>query len=45
MNELAGNLDEHGRGRFTVPKAVPADGKTWEELLDVPGDRSGIWEF
>lgn len=45
MNELAGIVDERGRGRITVPKAVPADGKTWGELLDVPGDRAGTWEF
>lgn len=45
MNEVAGNVDKYGRGRFTAPKAIPADFKTWEDLLGVPGDMARVWEF
>lgn len=45
MNGLSNDVDPDERGKFTSPKAVPADGKTWNELLDVPADRADIWEF
>jgi hypothetical protein len=44
-NQLDNKIDKDGRGVFGTPKATPADGKTWEELLDVPADRSRVWEF
>jgi hypothetical protein len=45
ISQLDDKIDKDERGVFTAPKATPADGKTWEELLDVPADRSRTWEF
>lgn len=43
-NQLVKNAGRDGLS-FTTPKATPADGKTWDELVDVPADKSRIWEF
>ena len=44
-NQALNKVGKDGWGVFTRLKATPADGKSWKDLLNVPADRTGTWEF
>lgn len=45
VNQVVNKVGKDGLGLFTIPKATPADGKSWDDLLNVPADKSRTWEF